>query len=293
MEQGRGGSGEEEEEGGRRGGERGGGGEVHGTPSNPAGEFDQVALRKAKEMASSAVSSVFLTLCGKSDEEDKFTGMQKEMDFHMQNVVQESFTAGMEVAERRAVKEKSTSSKLFKERTDQIVREYESKLTMLRTANADGISNHCSALEAQAMVCSELVDRAAALAISWRQELSKSEATRKRLEEEKKMSDEELASSRAALSSAESKLNETRRKLKEEEERVRELEASQSESLSKVKSKWEADVELMQRQMEAARGSLFQAGSTGGTETLPGGAGRDEDLEVAEGERDSCKGYPC
>ena len=43
-------------------------------PSMPTSEIDKLALRKAKEMASSAVSSVFLTLCGKSDEEDKFTG---------------------------------------------------------------------------------------------------------------------------------------------------------------------------------------------------------------------------
>ncbi|EKX50724.1 hypothetical protein GUITHDRAFT_103315 [Guillardia theta CCMP2712] len=175
------------------------------------------------------------------------------MDFHMQKVVEESFSAGMEVAERKAAKEKANSSKLFKERTEQIVKEYETRLASQKAEDEEEMTKTCESLQSQAVACSELVDMAASMIETWCQALGSSEIARKGLEEERKRLEEELASSRAALSAAEAKLSEAMQRMRRKEEKVKELEASLSgcqQSLVEVKSRWRADAELVQHQLQ-------------------------------------------
>ena len=170
----------------------------------------------------------------------------------MQKVVEESFSAGMEVAERKAAKEKANSSKLFKERTEQIVKEYETRLASQKAEDEEEMTKTCESLQSQAVACSELVDMAASMIETWRQALGSSEMARKGLEEERKRLEEELASSRAALSAAEAKLSEAMQRMRRKEEKVKELEASLSgcqQSLVEVKGRWRADAELVQHQV--------------------------------------------
>eukprot|EP00291_Cryptomonas_curvata_P025341 CAMPEP_0172163908 /NCGR_PEP_ID=MMETSP1050-20130122/7539_1 /TAXON_ID=233186 /ORGANISM="Cryptomonas curvata, Strain CCAP979/52" /LENGTH=125 /DNA_ID=CAMNT_0012834163 /DNA_START=188 /DNA_END=562 /DNA_ORIENTATION=- len=49
-------------------------------------------------MARDAVSHVFRTLCGKSDQEDRFTGMQQDMNSTMIQAVRTAYATGRHVA---------------------------------------------------------------------------------------------------------------------------------------------------------------------------------------------------
>jgi hypothetical protein len=61
---------------------------------------DFAELPAAETMARDAVSHVFLTLCGKSDQEDRFTGMQQDMNSTMIQAVRTAYATGRHVALR-------------------------------------------------------------------------------------------------------------------------------------------------------------------------------------------------
>ena len=62
--------------------------------------MEQNALRAAEDMAREAVTSIVVTLCGKSDQKDRFTGLQREMDLVVSNAVRCAFAAGKETIAR-------------------------------------------------------------------------------------------------------------------------------------------------------------------------------------------------
>ena len=74
--------------------------DVKRAKSGPEGSKNAVEMQE--RMAREAVSNVFLTLCGQTDTEDRYTGMQREMCFTMVQAVRAAFAAGRQIAMQEA-----------------------------------------------------------------------------------------------------------------------------------------------------------------------------------------------
>ncbi len=76
---------------------------------------DFAELPAAETMARDAVSHVFLTLCGKSDQEDRFTGMQQDMNSTMIQAVRTAYATGRHVALREAKRADASKQRLLEQ----------------------------------------------------------------------------------------------------------------------------------------------------------------------------------
>ncbi len=76
---------------------------------------DFTELPAAETMARDAVSHVFLTLCGKSDQEDRLTGMQQDMNSTMVQAVRTAYATGRHVALREAKRADAGKQRLLEQ----------------------------------------------------------------------------------------------------------------------------------------------------------------------------------
>jgi hypothetical protein len=72
-------------------------------------------LPAAETMARDAVSHVFLTLCGQSDREDRYTGMQHDMNSTMIQAVRTAYATGRHVAMQEAKRADAGKQRLLEQ----------------------------------------------------------------------------------------------------------------------------------------------------------------------------------
>ena len=85
---------------------------------------------QAEKLSAAAVSHVFMTLCGQTDAPDKFTGMQREMNLYMKNIIRTAVEAGQAAGKKDLAREEYRSAKAF-----------EAVKAMLQGAYTDGDEN--------------------------------------------------------------------------------------------------------------------------------------------------------
>ena len=213
---------------------------------------DPIASR-AERLSREAVSHVFTTLCGKSDADDKFTGMQREMNLYIKRTIQTAIEAGQEAGKRELAREQYRSSKAMEQLQASFkakAKENEDRRVAELVARVDRM---CNALGAQKQEfeqnlkeferASKIMSERAALHEKQGKDWAAQMAALKRQADE----------ARAEAESAQREADRERRAAAVLQDKVDDLErrlADEAAATKAVSARWSNDVELMQTQLQ-------------------------------------------
>eukprot|EP00961_Rhodomonas_salina_P011065 148294-Rhodomonas_salina.1 len=111
--------------------------------------LEQEAMARASKQASEAVAGVFLVLCGRADQQDKFTGLQEEMNEQLQQVVRDALKAGQDLVHRGLSTEQSRIDRKIAQELNKFKSEANERMLSETARVKQAFDSMCEQLEEQ------------------------------------------------------------------------------------------------------------------------------------------------
>lgn len=218
--------------------------------------LEQEAMARASKQASEAVAGVFLVLCGRADQQDKFTGLQEEMNEQLQQVVRDALKAGQDLVHRGLSTEQSRIDRKIAQELNKFKSEANERMLSETARVKQAFDSMCEQLEEQSRLMAKNLDTLQEEKMSLQSQLSEAQMQLKNKQEHCQVLFEEIRNQKRSLEEQDVRasgmakqieaLNAELSKARRPDPRIAELETA-SEQLQR---RWNEDVKLMQQQLQ-------------------------------------------